>query len=174
MSFTKVIFIFLLGGLFAGCDSKIDTVNKEMAKIHAEKPMMIEPAPEFEVVPSFSYSAGHLRSPFIPSSLANELKAMEGKRVYPDFSRQPQSLEKYPLESLKMKGTLKNKSGPVVALIQAPDGEVERVTVGNYMGLNQGRIVNITAQRVDLLEVVPDGRDGYIERPRTLVLLSVK
>ena len=97
---------------------------------------------------------------------------MSGKRVYPNFSRPPQPLESYAIESLNMKGSMKGVTGQVIALIQTPDGEVERVQRGSYMGMNQGRVVDITPTRIDLLEIVPDGRDGYIERPRSLVLLG--
>lgn len=155
-----------------GCDSRIDAVNQEMANIRNQPPLPIEPAPVFNPVPVFQYSAQQLRSPILPSSLANELKIMSGKRVYPNFSRPPQPLESYPLETLSLKGSLKSKSGQILALIQTPDGEIEKVQRGNYLGVNQGRIVNITPTRIDLLEIVPDGRDGYIERPRSLVLLG--
>ena len=40
------------------------------------------------------------------------------------------------------------------------------------MGMNQGRIVGISPTQIDLVEIVPDGRDGYVERPRTLVLIG--
>lgn len=97
---------------------------------------------------------------------------MSGKRVYPNFIH-PQPLESYAIESLNMKGSMKGVTGQIIALIQTPDGEVERVQRGSYMGMNQGRIVDITPTRIDLLEIVPDGRDGYyIERPRSLVLLG--
>ena len=97
---------------------------------------------------------------------------MAGKRVYPNLSRQLQPLESYAIESLNMKGSMRNQSGQILALIQTPDGEIERVQRGNYMGMNQGRIIEITPTRIDLLEIVPDGRDGYIERPRSLVLIG--
>ena len=158
--------------LLVGCDSRIDAVNQQMANIRNEQPLPIEPAPVFTPVPSFIYSAQQLRSPFLPNSLANELKIMSGKRVYPNFSRQTQPLESYPLESLTLKGSMKGNAGQIVGLIQTPDGEIERVQQGNYMGMNQGRIVEITPTRIDLLEIVPDGRDGYIERPRSLVLVG--
>lgn len=158
--------------LLVGCDSRIDAVNQEMANIRNQPPIPIEPAPTFNPVPSFNYSAQQLRSPFLPSSLANELKIMSGKRVYPNFSRQQQPLESYPLESLSLKGSMKGSAGQTVGLIQTPDGEIERVQRGNYMGMNQGRIVEITPTRIDLLEIVPDGREGYIERPRSLVLIG--
>ncbi|KAF5292090.1 hypothetical protein FQR65_LT20339 [Abscondita terminalis] len=131
-----------------------------MANIRSQTPLPIEPAPVFNPVPSFNYAAQQLRSPFLPSSLANELKVMSGKRVYPNLSRQPQPLESYPLESLTLKGSMKSNAGQTVGLIQTPDGEIERVQLGNYMGMNQGRIIEITPTRIDLLEIVPDGRDG--------------
>ena len=158
-------------GLF-GCDSQIDAVNQEMANIRNQPPKPIDPAPVFTPVPTFNYSAQQLRNPFFPSSLANELKVMSGKKVFPNFSREPQPLESYALESLNFKGSMKGKSGKIIGLIQTPDREIERVQVGSYLGLNQGRIINIIPTRIDLLEIVPDGNDGYIERPRSLVLLG--
>lgn len=168
----KIICGISFATLLVGCDSRIDAVNQQMANIRNEQPLPIEPAPVFTPVPSFNYSAQQLRSPFLPSSLANELKIMSGKRVYPNFSRQSQPLESYPLESLTLKGSMKSNTGQIVGLIQTPDGEIERVQRGNYMGMNQGRIIEITPTRIDLLEIVPDGRDGYIERPRSLVLIG--
>lgn len=168
----KIICGISFAALLVGCDSRIDAVNQQMANIRNEQPLPIEPAPVFTPVPSFNYSAQQLRSPFLPSSLANELKIMSGKRVYPNFSRQSQPLESYPLESLTLKGSMKGNTGQIVGLIQTPDGEIERVQRGNYMGMNQGRIIEITPTRIDLLEIVPDGRDGYIERPRSLVLIG--
>ncbi|AWL27775.1 pilus assembly protein PilP [Acinetobacter defluvii] len=172
MNLFKLMSGISLAALLVGCDSRIDAVNQQMAAIRSQPPLPIEPAPTFDPVPSFNYSAQQLRSPFLPSSLANELKIMSGKRVYPNFSRQPQPLESYALETLSFKGSMKSNNGKIVGLIQTPDKEVERVQTGNYLGMNQGRIISITPTRIDLLEIVPDGRDGYIERPRSLVLIG--
>lgn len=171
MNLFKLMSGLTLAALLVGCDSRIDAVNQKMAEIRNQPPLPIEPAPTFDPVPSFNYSAQQLRSPFLPSSLANELKIMSGKRVYPNFSRQQQPLESYALETLSFKGSMKD-NGKIVGLIQTPDKEVERVQTGNYVGMNQGRIISITPTRIDLLEIVPDGRDGYIERPRSLVLIG--
>lgn len=172
MNKTKLILALALGTLLVGCDSRIDVVNQEMANIRNQPPLPIEPAPVFPPVPIFNYAAHQLKSPFLPSSLAAELKIMAGKRVYPNLARQQQPLESYALESLNMKGSMRNQSGQVLALIQTPDGEVERVQVGSYMGGNHGRITRITPTQIDLIEIVPDGRDAYIERPRSLVLIG--
>lgn len=172
MNLFKMMGGISLAVVLIGCDSRIDAVNQQMATIRNQAPLPIEPAPSFDAVPSFDYSAQQLRSPFLPSSLANELKIMAGKRVYPNLSRQPQQLERYALESLNFKGSMKAQNGQIVGLIQTPDGKVERVQNGNYLGMNQGRIISINPTRIDLLEIVPDGRDGYIERPRSLVLIG--
>ncbi|WEV49173.1 pilus assembly protein PilP [Acinetobacter sp. ESL0695] len=158
--------------LLSGCGSRTSVVNQEMESIKNQPPLPVEKAPIFETTPSFQYGAQNLRSPFLPSSLYTELKVMAGKRVYPNFSRAQQPLEVYPLESLAMKGTLRGANGNDIALIQAPDSQIYRVQVGNYMGLNQGRIVKISPTKIDLLEVISDGNGGYVERPRALVLLG--
>ena len=164
--------LIMFSMLFVGCDSRIDAVNQAMSDIRKQTPVTIEPAPEFTPVPTFGYAAQQLRNPFFPSSLADELIELSGKKVYPDLSREPQPLESYSLDLLNFKGSLKGGSGNIIALIQTPDREIERVQVGNYLGLNQGRIINIAPTRIDLLEIVPDGSDGYIERPRSLILLG--
>ena len=172
MKMQKISLSLMLGVLLVGCDSRIDAVNEQMANIRNQPPLPIEPAPVFPPVPTFDYAAHQLKSPFLPSSLAAELKIMSGKRVYPNLSRQLQPLESYAIESLNMKGSMRNQSGQILALIQTPDGEIERIQRGSYMGMNHGRVIKITPTQIDLVEIVPDGREGYVERPRSLVLIG--
>ena len=156
----------------AGCESRTDNVQGKMQEIRNQPPLPVDPPPEFTPVPNYSYSGYQIKSPFIPTSLDTEMKVMAGKRVYPNLSRPLQPLENYALEVLIMKGTMRNITGGIVALIRTPDGELEQVENGSYMGQNHGRIVKITPNQIELLEIVPDGQDGYIERPRTLILHS--
>jgi type IV pilus assembly protein PilP len=172
MKMQKISLSLMLGLMLVGCDSRIDAVNEQMANIRNQPPLPIEPAPIFPPVPTFNYAAHQLKSPFLPSSLAAELKIMSGKRVYPNLSRQLQPLESYAIESLNMKGSMRSQSGQILALIQTPDGEIERIQRGSYMGVNHGRVINITPTQIDLVEIIPDGREGYVERPRSLVLLG--
>ncbi len=170
----SLLMMTVLGSvLLTACSSRIDVVNERMQQIHSQPPKAVPPAPVFLPVPSFAYSAQQLRSPFIPPSLAMELRVMAGKQIMPDLSRPPQFLEQFPLESLIMKGTLKRNSGSLYALIQAPEGGVVRVEKGNYLGKNYGRIVDISPSQITVVEIVPNGRDGFIERPRNLVMTDV-
>lgn len=158
--------------LLSGCDSRVQEVQQKMDQIRNESPLPIEPAPVFTPVPMYQYAAQNFRNPYLPNSMADELKVMAGKQVFPNVNRQTQPLESYELDKLIMKGSLKSRTGQVIALIQTPDGQIERVQRGNYLGMNQGRIVNISPVQIDLIEIVPDGRDGFVERPRTMVLVG--
>ena len=162
----------LCGLVLAGCESRIDYVNNEMAIIRTQPPLPIEPAPVFTPVPNYHYAVHRMKSPFLPTSLALELQTMAGKRVFPNMDRTPQPLESYALESLNVKGSMRNDNGHIVAFIETPDKEIERIQVGSYMGMNHGRVVRITPTQIDIVEIIPDGREGYVERPRSLVLLE--
>lgn len=167
----KLVLSLVVSGFFlSGCSSRIDTATSEMKKIHDEPTLAIAPAPVFLPVPTFTYAAQGLRSPFLPSSLAEELKVMAGKHVMPDLNRPPQFLEQFALESLHMRGTIHNLKGPLFGLIEDPNGGVMRVQVGNYVGKNYGRIMGITPTQINVVEVVPDGKDGFVERPRSLIM----
>ena len=68
-----------------------------------------------------------------------------------------------------MVGTLR-QGGRVFGLVQTKDGLVHRVSVGNYLGQADGRILAITEAKISLVEIVPDGLGGFIERPAALGL----
>lgn len=170
----KLLTITILGTvLLTGCSSRLDVVNEQMQQIRNQPPQPVPPAPVFLPVPSFAYSAQQLRSPFMPPSLAMELRVAAGRQIMPDLSRPPQYLEQFPIEALVMKGTLRRSNGSLYGLIQAPEGGVVRVEKGNYLGKNYGRIVDISPSQISVIEIVPNGRDGFVERPRNLVMIDV-
>lgn len=129
----------------------------------------IEPLPEIRPAPSYVYEPGDRRSPFVPDSpqqvLSNNPDAVDG----PDLDRPLEYLENQPLDALSMVGTLRDPRGQF-GLIQDPDGLVHRVTVGNHMGHNFGRITQISESEIELVEIVRDGLGGYIERPASIAL----
>ena len=155
----------------AGCSHSFDDIQAQMDAIRAKPRGKVEPPPEFTPMPTFTYAAHQLRSPFAPPVTAEQQQALNsGKKVEPDFSRPQEYLERFNLESLRLRGTLQKPDGPLFALIEDSNGGVQRVKVGNYLGKNQGRITDITPTQVSIIEIVPDGRDGWVERPRSLTL----
>tara|TARA_B110000503_G_scaffold8911_1_gene12145 strand:- start:37237 stop:37449 length:213 start_codon:yes stop_codon:yes gene_type:complete len=68
-----------------------------------------------------------------------------------------------------MVGTLA-KEGRVWALISDEDGRVHRVKTGNYIGKNFGVITAVNDFDIEIMETVPDGKSGWINRPRTMAM----
>ena len=119
----------------------------------------IEPLPEVRPPPSFVYVPGDRRSPFVPTEPESVAGLAAG--IGPDQDRPREFLEQEPLDGLTMVGTLRNARGNF-GLIQDSAGRVHRVTIGNYMGQNHGRIMSITDSEILLDEIVPDSLGGYV------------
>jgi type IV pilus assembly protein PilP len=166
----RLFLLLILLPLFTGCSSSYEDVVAKMDAIRKSTSHHIEPVPDFVPLPQFPYAAHQLRSPFSPP-LSSEEKAMlaSGKKIEPDFGRPQEYLERFNIEALLMKGILQ-KNGPMFALVQDGNGTIQRVKVGNYLGKNQGKIVDISPTQITVVEVVPDGRDGWVERRRTINL----
>lgn len=154
----------------AGCGgNEFADLQRFMDETHARPAGKIEPLPRFEPYEAFTYSAASLRSPFQPPIRIDLTQRQRGSQdIKPDENRVKQFLEGFNIESFEMVGTLSNNNG-MQALIQGA-GSVHRVKVGDYLGRNYGRITGIQDNRVDVVEIVPDGEGGWLERPRTLSL----
>ena len=126
----------------------------------------LDPVPEIKPYESYTYNASSLRSPFVPSAPARTDVA---NAVRPDVKRPREFLEQFPLDTMQMVGTLQLQ-GRNYGLVQGKDGLVHRVLPGNYMGQNDGRVVGISSTKISIIEIVPDGLGGYIERPASLAL----
>lgn len=127
------------------------------------------PLPEIKPFPVVAYDAGSLVDPFRPSKVEPEKKVGGGGGgVKPDLDRRKEPLEAFPLESLKMVGTLM-KGKTVHAIVQADKG-LHQVNVGNYMGQNYGIITSISESEVVLKELVEDANGDWTERKSSLQL----
>ncbi|TXD96607.1 pilus assembly protein PilP [Psychrobacter frigidicola] len=153
-----------------GCSDRIGVAEQAMDAIRNEPAQPIEPPPKAELIEDFVYSASMLRSPFLPPSLVN-VQAPEASLdgVRPDLTRTKEPLEQYEIAEMTFRGIVISPEGQQYALIQRPDGSVASVKVGDYLGLNDGRIVEITPTQINLIEIVPDSRAGFVERPQSLV-----
>lgn len=157
-----------LGGCGGGQD--FQDLEAKVAEIKARPRGRIEPPPEFKPIATFSYSAHQLRSPFNPPVKEEPLDVVEGKQVEPDFTRPKEYLERFSLDSLKMVGTMQKPGKALRAIIKDPEGNSNLIDVGTHMGKNFGRVIGISESKVTLIEIVPDGHDGWVERPRSIRL----
>lgn len=176
-TFKQALVLISLVLMATGCNSKkqeelesyLSTVKnrpiKPIAPIPAIKPYLRFIYPEHEVDP-FDVS---ILAPVI--SPVSEIQHVD-KGIEIDTSRVPEFLEGYPLDSLNMVGTL-NKDGALWALIRVPDGSIQRVKKGNYIGKNFGKIEDITDSRISLKEVVPNGFGGYKPRENAISISNL-
>jgi len=144
------------------CSSADDELERFIEDTKKEPGGRVEPLPEIKPYETFTYSATEMRSPFLPSSPGSGA----GAGVRP-IKRNREFLEQFSLDTLKMVGTLK-LGGRMYGLVQTKDGLVHRVSTGNYMGQADGKITDITTSKISLIEIVPDGVGGYMERPAAL------
>ena len=84
------------------------------------------------------------------------------------MARRKEALEAFPLDSMAMVGTM-NRNGQPVALLKV-DKLLYKVRVGEYLGLNYGRITGINESEVALREIVQDAAGEWIERAASLQL----
>lgn len=150
----------------SACSSDMDELHAKVTEIRNRPGERIEPLPEIKPYEAFAYNAASLRSPFVPSAPARSDVA---NAVRPDQRRPREFLEQFPLDTMQMVGTLQLQ-GRNYGLVQGKDGLVHRVLPGNFVGQNDGRIVGISSTKITIIEIVPDGLGGYIERPAALAL----
>mgnify|MGYP001819612342 CR=1 FL=1 len=165
----KQALVMLLGAsLLTACGGGNDDLDQYINEVKARPGGRIEPLPEIKPYEVFTYiaDAQGLRSPFAPD---RPQAAVSGAGPSPDETRSREFLEGFPLDTLRMVGTL-NMSETSYGLVQTTDGIIHRVIPGNYMGQNDGRITGISESEINLVEIISDGIGGYIERDAAISL----
>lgn len=148
----------------SGCGADLGELRAKIEQAKQRPGGRIEPLPEVVPYESYDYSMANERSPFL-QSLAGE--QAEGPR--PDVKRAREYLEQFPLDTLKMVGTLQ-RDNKRYALLQTQDGLVHRVQAGNYVGQNDGRVISVSEGEVKVDELVPDGIGGFYKRSAAIGL----
>lgn len=153
-----------------GCGGEQHSDLRQFVKESENLPRgRIPPLPEAKIYEPFSYNAFDLTDPFKPRKIEPPKTAAAGGGLQPDLNRRREPLEAFPLESLKMVGTLQQKKD-VFALIKAPDNNLFRVKSGNYVGQNFGRIVEVSESTIKLKEIVQDSGGNWEEKDQALLL----
>jgi len=148
----------------AACTRGSRDLEAKVNEIKAQPAPPLDPLPVMQQFESFEYAAQNLRDPF-SAPVADEA----GGGLRPDPNRRKEVLEAFPLDSLDMVGTIGSGSG-VIALLMGPDKVTYRVRPGNYMGLSDGRVTAVFEDRVEMVELVPDGAGGWLERQAKIAL----
>lgn len=163
----------VLMALLAGCgNDDFSDLNRYLAEVKRKPKEPIKPLPEMKLVEPFIFKPENLRDPFKALEQPEQTQGIDtstGSGIKPDFNRRKEELESFPLDGLRMVGTVNMKSG-LWGLIKASDGTVYRVKVGNYMGKNYGKIIRIVSDKIELMEIVSDKSGTWREQPTSIML----
>jgi type IV pilus assembly protein PilP len=166
----KLLIVVTGIALLSACSSGMSDLEQFVAEVKARKPGRIEPLPEIQPIETFTYIAGDRRNPFRREApKGDEKQEITGSGILPDANRRKEELEAFPLDSIRMVGTLE-QSETRWGLVKTKEGIIYRVKAGNYMGQNHGQITQISEDKIELTEIVSDPRGGYQERQATVAL----
>lgn len=156
--------------LLSACGSDgLDDLREFVKNAHADRKPKIEPLPEIKPYEAYAYAASELADPFSPANLKPLSAQGRGSGPRPDMNRRKEPLEDFPLDALKMVGTL-SKGRQTWGVIQAPDGTVHRVQKGNYLGQNFGRIAGVGEEKIDVVELIQGALGDWVEREASLAI----
>lgn len=163
----RVLIIAFLGLTLSACgggqhDDLVQFINESGKDLRGK----VDPLPEVKPYEPFAYNSFDLPDPFKPRKLQ---PTKGGGGLQPDMNRRKEPLEAYPLENLKMVGTLQQHK-VIYALVRTPDKSLYRAKIGNYMGQNFGIITNISEAEIKLTEIVQDSAGDWTERGTSINL----
>jgi type IV pilus assembly protein PilP len=153
--------------------SEQEELQRWMADQRAQVKPTVPPITEPKKFTPQAYTEGSTVEPFDMQKLTQALRRDSSQPstsalIAPELTRRKEALEAFPLDSMAMVGSL-NRNGQPVALISV-DKLLYQVRVGNYLGLNYGRITRISETELALREIVQDAAGEWIERVATLQL----
>jgi len=158
-----------------GCSSSgQEELQQWMTEQRAQTKPRVQPIPEPKKFTPQAYTEEAATDPFSNQKLTQALKRESAQStsnaalVAPELSRRKEPLEGFPLDSMKMVGSL-IKEGLPVALVRV-DNLLYQVRPGNYLGQNYGKITKVSENEVILREIVQDAGGEWIERAATLQL----
>lgn len=169
-----MVILCALAALSACSSDNLDDLRQYVEQVQAKKGGRIDPVPEFRPFETVAYEVSSERDPFSPWVINKPSPATaiaSNTELQPDATRRKEALEEFPLDSLKMTGILE-AGDQRWAIISAPDGVIYRVTKGNHIGQNNGKITEVTDLRVAVREIVPDGLGGWRVRESTVALIE--
>ena len=132
--------LIVLGVGLTACsqNDKQQEISRYIEQVRTLEPHAIEPIPSFEPLQQFSYPEDQgARSPFLAKVTDRTIQVLQ-----PDVHRLKQPLEAFPLDALKFVGIFE-EGVRRWGLIMQPGGQVVRVSVGDYMGQNYGKIIAV-------------------------------
>jgi len=173
MSFNYKYTVLIAALGLTACTQSNDDLYSFIDETKSKHLGSVQPLPTFEPYKNFAYSAAEFRDPFEPAFEAEtgETATANTSGLRPNENRPKEPLENFPLDTLRMVGNLVQHEN-TWGLVKDPNNVVHRIQTGNYVGQNEGQVTAVTEKQIDILEIIPDGLGGYIERTASLAIGS--
>ncbi len=175
-----VSFVCALLGLGGCVSNDISDLDEYAQEVLLRPGGRIEPIPEIKPYEAYAYQSGaqDARDPFRlffqrdEEALVEEQDSGLTKEMEDELRhRNKEELEQFELDSLRMVGTMENEDFQW-GIILDPDGAVHRIRVGNYMGRNTGKILNVFEDRIEVREIIRNSQGRWEERQAAIALVE--
>ncbi|HMN20337.1 MAG TPA: pilus assembly protein PilP [Ottowia sp.] len=164
--------------LLGGCTPGHEDLREWMAQQQRQMVPKVTPISEPKQFVPLAYTQSDAADPFSAERLTQALRRESGvggsgaALIAPELNRRKEPLEAYPLDVMAMLGSL-DRGGQRVALVRV-DKLLYQVRVGDYLGQNYGKVMQISEAGVGLREIVQDAAGEWIERNAELQLQEKK
>ncbi len=175
----KTLLLTLFIATLSGCVATgYSDLEQKVAKIMKRPGGRIEPLPEVRPYEAYTYQSAenNAKDPFHPffEKTQEEVSENQDSGLTEEMEREisnrnREELESYELDSLRMVGTLEDAEENW-GIVLDPDGTVHKIKVGNYLGLNIGKITNIFEDKIELREIIQNSQGRWEEREAALAL----
>ncbi len=168
----RLVSLFIVAlGMTACSSGSTEDLRAYVESVKARPAGSVEPLRDPVEYETYEYKSDSRRDPFKPSFTQNKMASTKkGSGIGgPDLDRERNQLESFPIDTLRYIGNLQ-RGAVSWGLIKTPDGEIVRVRLGDYMGQDYGRVTLVDSERIELLELIPDGMGGWEQRSVSLVL----
>ena len=151
-------------------------LKQELANLTKDMRGRVDPLPQVRPYEPVPYTAEGQIDPFRPERIevagAGRAASASTALIEEQKKRPPEPLEAFPLESIRMVGTL-TRNRETFGLVRAGTN-LFRVRKGNYLGQNFGVITGIDEGQISLKELIQEGGGDWVERTSALQLQEVK
>ena len=162
--------------LLCGCfDVKVDDLTSFIVDIKSQQYHMDDSLPKLIDYAPLAFTKQQVRSPFLkPNSLSAAVGNINKERgcLQLDVNREKENLESFSLGDLHMRGTLQINQ-QLWGIVETPNGFIYKVKRGNYIGLNNGKVVSVAENAIKLTEL-KIGRSTCWEKQAAEIKLILK
>lgn len=164
----KTALFFLSCSLYGCGQDEYNDLQHALEVAGKEASSKIEPLPGVQKVEIFEYKQEDLVDPF----QIRNLRPANKNEAQPDLDRPRQPLEDFPLDALRMVGTLEKPRQPLSAVIKGPKGTLYPVTIGTRIGQNHGKVTKILINEIEIAELMQDSNGDWIESKAVMSLME--